>query len=396
MRPAAVICTVVLVVGAAAVGGRWLPARAGASVDFAEYAGAARVLAGGGDMYDARSLLAEQLPAGWAGRRPGSDKQTPDAMMMWNPPWVAPLVLPLAAVGWGPGFCAWVALELLAVAASGALLWRSFGGPPRHTPAAVALALCFPPAIFLAKLGQISGLSLLGLAGFLAALNAGRPALAGLALALTAVKPHLLVTFAAVVAADALFRRDTRKAVAVGVLVLAAGALVPVLYRAGVWGEYVAATRLPTDEYHVSTGDWDVPIFAGKLANLAGGSAAVRFAPSVAATLAWLAVWWNRRRNWDWAEALPALVLTCLLTTGYGAWGFDLVLLLVPLMWAGARLARLGGRPALYGVSAYLLGCAAVLLVGVPVIAWTPAAAVYTIVTWRVTRRGTGPDRVCA
>ena len=396
MRIAAVSCCALVAVAAAALAGRWVPAGVGATVDFAEYAGAARVLAGGGDMYDARSLLAEQLPAGWVGLRPGTDKQTPDAQMMWNPPWVAPLILPLARVGWGPGFAAWVTAQLLAVAASALLLWRSFGGPPSRTAAALALALAFPPSIFLLKLGQISGLCLLGLAGFLAALRAGRPAVAGAALALTAVKPHLLVTFAAVLAADALIRPAPRRAVVVGVLILAACSLVPVAYRGGVWGEYVAATRLPTDEFHVSTGDWNVPILAGKLARLAGESVAVQFAPSALATLAWLGVWWRRRHDWDWTEVMPALVLTCLLTTGYGAWGFDLVLLLVPLAWAGTRLARAGGRPALYGVAAYLFGCAAICLSNVPVVLWTPAAALFTLAAWLVTRPGTSRAPACA
>ena len=391
MRPAIAVCCALLAIVLAGFAGQWLPASVGGSVDFAEYASASRVLCRGGDMYDARSLLAEQLPAGWVGRRPKSDKETPDALMMWNPPWVTPLIWPLAQVSWGSGYAAWVTLQLVAVIAAALLLWRSFAGPPRVIAVAIVLALIFPPTIFLAKLGQISGLSLLGLAGFLAALRAGRPALAGCALALTAVKPHLLVTFAVVLAADALFRPAPRRVVLVGVLILAVSALVPVVYRVSVWSDYVAATRLPTDDYHVSTADWNAPIFAGKLSHLVGGSIAVQFAPSVLATCVWLGIWWRRRRKWNWADAMPALVLTCLLTTGYGAWGFDLVLLLVPLLWAGARLAQAGGRRTLYGLALYLVGCAAVFLTDFPVIAWTPAATIFTLAAWWVTRPGTSP-----
>ena len=397
MRPAIVVAAVVILVVAAGLVGQVLPPSVGAKVDFAEYGAAARVLRSGGDMYDPRSLLEHQLPAGMVGERPGTAKAMPDAQMMWNPPWVTPLVLPLAWVGWGPGFAAWVMAQFLAVLISVALMWSSFGGPRRLLPLALVLALAFPPLLYLLRFGQSSGFMLLGLAGFLAALKANRPLLAGLALALTAVKPHLLFTFAALVAADALIRPGRRRAVAVGVLVLGVCALTPVLLRPGVWQEYVAATKMPSDDFHVAPADWDPPILAGEFAKLVGGSMAAKFAPSVVATLVWLGIWWRGRRDWDWAGRLPAVVLTCLLTTGYGAWLFDLTLLLVPLVWVGARLANAGGRAALYFGNAYLIGCAFLLAAPVVPLSVTPVIALYTLAAWAVTRpvaRPAGPGEL--
>jgi len=63
--------------------------------------------------------------------------------------------------------------------------------------------------------------------------------------------------------------------------------------------------------------------------------------------LVWVAVYWYRRRDhWDWREELPLLVLVSLLTTPYGAWPFDLVVLLLPVIEIAAR-ARQASRPQL-------------------------------------------------
>jgi hypothetical protein len=58
------------------------------------------------------------------------------------------------------------------------------------------------------------------------------------------------------------------------------------------------------------------------------------FLPLAIALPAVAAYWWVRREGWNWATELPRLVLVSLLTAPYGAWGFDLVLLLVPVVQA--------------------------------------------------------------
>ncbi len=375
-------------VALAGVAGHRLPDSAGGNADYAEYGAAARALLARENPYDAETLLRYELPAGWVGDRPGAGKPTPDAQMMWNPPWVAPLILPLGVLGWGPGYAAWAAANFAAVLAAVGLLWRVYHGRGYLT-CVLVLAAVFPPTLFLVRLGQISGFSLLGLAGFVAGLRANRPVLAGVALALTGVKPHLLLSFAAVAAAVAVVDRGTRRAVVAGCLVLAAAAVVPVAFRPGVWPEYVAATDAPTDEFHVAPAGWDPPVLSAKLSKAFDNSMAVQFAPSAAATIAVLAVWWVRRRDCDWPRELPVLTLVCLLTTGYGAWGFDLVLLLVPLTRAAARVAADGrARVVLWCLLAYFGFAAGVSLGLVPVVLWTPLVAVFTLTVWAVCRPG--------
>src|SRR5262249_42925350 len=55
--------------------------------------------------------------------------------------------------------------------------------------------------------------------------------------------------------------------------------------------------------------------------------------------LAWFVPYWRRHRTaWDWNERLPLLLLVSVVTAAYGAWPFDLVLLLVPVMQVAATV----------------------------------------------------------
>ena len=67
----------------------WIWTRFGADLwnDHIQYWSAARVLLDGGNPYDPSALLDAQLAAG---------RQREDAILMWNPPWVLTLFVPLA------------------------------------------------------------------------------------------------------------------------------------------------------------------------------------------------------------------------------------------------------------------------------------------------------------
>jgi hypothetical protein len=50
---------------------------------------------------------------------------------------------------------------------------------------------------------------------------------------------------------------------------------------------------------------------------------------SVAVGLVWFAWYaWKKRRDWNWTEQLPVLLLVSFVTAPYGAWPFDMVLLM--------------------------------------------------------------------
>ncbi len=388
--PRAILVTaaLVVVVALAALAGRWVPDTAAGVTDFVEYRAAATLLLAGENPYDPAKLLPLQKAVGWP---------FDTADMMWNPPWALPVVLPVGWLPWGSGLLAWGALQLGVVVLSAGLLWRLYGGPNRLLLVAAALAVVFVPTFFLVRLGQISGLLLLGLAGFAAAVRAGRPGLAGAAAALTAIKPHLFLPFAVLLLCDAFVSRATRTAVLVGAAVLAACAAVPLAWNPGVWGQYIETVRAPSSEYHHAPSDWSPPTVPAKLRDAVGGGLAVQFAPSVLATAALVGYWAFRRSRggWDWPRELPAVTLLSVLTTGYGAWGFDLVVLLLPVVQSAAWLAG-GANPrlVLWSAAAYLAFNAAAFVGLIPVLWWAPAVAVGYVAVALLTRPSgrTGPD----
>ena len=95
----------------------------------------------------------------------------------------------------------------------------------------------------------------------------------------------------------------------------------------------------------------------GSLLRLAFGAEQFRLQfVSVAIGLVWFAWYWRRHgKHWNWTEQLPLLVLVSFVTAPYGAWPFDMVLLLP----AAVRLLTLTPprRLALYGLLAVNLGC---------------------------------------
>ncbi len=327
--------------------------RAGVPVDFLAFWAAGRLNLSGADPYDPAGVRHVQLAAGYD---PG------EAVMMWNPPWLLAAVMPLGALRPEVGHPAWQMIQFALVGLSADQLWVAFGGPLRRRWAAWLAALGFAPTAFLVGSGQVTSLSLAGLAGFLALRRAGRPGLAGVAAALTACKPHLLALFGLALALDAVRSRAGRSALVAGGLAVLAATLAAAAPNPAVAEQYAAALTAPSSADHRAPADWRHPTPGSYLrAAVAPNSFAAQLAPLAAGVTALLVVWW-RRPGWDWDRALPWLVLGSLLAAPYGAWSYDLVLLLVPVLAVAARLPA-GGRAAVLalalfaGVSAALFAC---------------------------------------
>lgn len=330
-------------------------------VDFMEYQTAGRATLNGQSPYDGAVLYPYQLeiqaklpPIGQGEQ--GDMTQYADPIMMWNPPWTLPLTLPLGAMHWRAGQLVWTAANLIAVVLSGVLLWRVFGGAKEKLVVAAGVSLLFAPTLFLLLLGQISGFLLLGLAGFLwciAPLTSNpspsrgewRLWLAGLLAAFTAIKPHLLVPFALVLMLETLRGGKVwRSVIAGGVALLVFGAI-PLLWNSDVWTQYREATAAQSAGTHNTPNEWMHPTLGYWLRTLHPDRPfTLMFLPLAVAGTAVVVYWWVRRKDWNWAVELPRLVLVSLLSTPYGAWGFDLVLLLVPVVqvavWASADKRR--------------------------------------------------------
>ncbi|WP_439628068.1 glycosyltransferase family 87 protein [Gemmata sp.] len=309
--------------------------------DYIEYWAAATLAVRGQNPYDGALLLPLERAGG---------RDTDEPVMMWNPPWTLAVVFPLGLLPSRAGQLLWLAVNFGAVVYCGARMWALFGGRPERWWVGVAVALAALPTAFALQSGQISPLLLLGAVLFLDFERRGYPALAGAATVLLAIKPHLAYLVWVAILCEAV--RTNRWRVLVGGA--AAGALcsaLPLLFVPDVWNQFrdAMANRPPEQ--------WMSPTLGTVLRmQLGEGMFRLQFVP-VLAGLAWFAVYYPRwARRWDWADQVPLLVLVSFVTAPYGAWPFDMVLLLPAVVWLVVR-RRAGVIGGLVAVNVGCLAC---------------------------------------
>jgi hypothetical protein len=344
--------------------------------DFIEYWCAGTFNLRGENPYDYEYMYAFQLEHGW--------KDIGYPVMMWNPPWTLTLAMPLAFLDWREAQFAWFLAKLGVLAFCADRIWRVYRGPDDQAWAALALAFTFVPSLIALKDGQISPFVLLGAVLFVALEQAGHPFWAGFACVLLATKPHLAYLFWLAVAIDAVTRR--RFAIVFGGI---AGGMAfsawPLIENPAVFEQYLAAARdHPPDV-------WMSPTI-GSLLRLAFDENAFRLQYlSMGAGLAWFAYEWARHcHNWNWTERMPWLVFVSFVTAPYGAWPYDLTLLLLPLLRLAARLADAPRSTRLWACAAFLainLGMLAVNMSNVTSVWFIWAAPALLVAALAVERR---------
>ncbi|HEU5329267.1 MAG TPA: glycosyltransferase family 87 protein [Thermomicrobiales bacterium] len=151
----------------------------------------------------------------------------PNMVLVFNHlPIEALALVPLLGLPYPLIFALWSGASVLAAGAALWLLARYAPLPGPANRAGLLLACAFPPLHLALWLGQPSAFVLLGLCGAWAALRHERPALAGVAFALVALKPQLLPIL---VLALCLQRRWRTLLVTAGVLAGGSIAMMPVL-----------------------------------------------------------------------------------------------------------------------------------------------------------------------
>jgi hypothetical protein len=287
------------------------------SPDFAMYWAAGRLNASGENPYDPDLVL------------PLEKEFDPDqdfVVFMYSPPWALSLAMPFGVLDRGVARVLWLGLHFVVVLVAADSLWRIYGGQDRHRWLAWIMPVSFIPTLYMLRWGQIGGLILLGITGFLYFEKRKRDVLAGAALALTALKPHLVFLVLLAVLLWTLDRRRWGVLLGSGLALLIA-ALLPLAPNQLVYQQYfnAIATHPPLD--------WMTPT-PGTLLRLLFGMDRhwLQFLPAVPAVLWLLFCWFKGRTKWDWARQMPVLVLVSLFTTWYGAWSFDHVISLVAVI----------------------------------------------------------------
>ncbi len=334
--------------------------------DFVEYWAAGRLNAHGENPYDPDKLLPLERSIG---------RDTDEAIMMWNPPWTLAIAMPFGLMDGRAAQLLWLLLGFLFVGIGADWLWRIYDGPPEKRWVAWLLAFTFLPTFFVLGAGQIGTWVLLGAVLFLGCLRkepptlpsprsggrdippvtsrenvsypppasgggqgGGLPYLAGASTVLLAIKPHLVYLFWIALVVWGI-RRDRR------VLV---GGLIAGLLATGV--ALVCNPRVLHQHFEAMTqrppAQWKSPTLGSLLRMIEGESRfGLQFIPALLG-IGWLIwhAWRTRNREWKWHEQMPMLLLVSFVTASYGAWPFDLIILLPAVIALAADITRKPSR----------------------------------------------------
>lgn len=333
-RPA-VLLAAILVLTLAAV----LVARPGLASDphgndFTAYWAAGRVLWNGDSPYRATNLLEVQKTIGWEPDSP---------LMIWMPPWIMPVLMAFGSIDFGLSRAIWLILQLALTLGCVIALWRFHRGPPESEWVVIVLTLLFVPLMMSLKYGQIGPLCLFGLTAFLFLQAQRRDFLAGLVLIFPVMKPHLVYMLWPALLVWSISNRRWR--ILIGLTAAVVGfAIIPVIVNSNVYADFLAMVsrfgEKPKEEGRLFITNQDSPTFGWQLRLFFGMEHFnLQYVPTAVGML-WLAWYgYRHRREWDWAERLPVLLLASICTAAYGAWVADSVLLLPAIIAVAARLA---------------------------------------------------------
>ncbi len=319
--------------------------------DFVEYWAAGKLIALHENPYDGDRMHELEREAG---------RTEMDGILMWNPPWTLPFVLPFGVLPVRGAHLLWLAFQGVVLGFCADRLWLLYGGDRERRWLGWLLVLTFLPTVFALSAGQITPLLLLGAVGFLFFMDRKCETLAGVAAVLIAVKPHLAYLFWVALLFWSIRERRWRT-LAGGIVAGLVLTAIPLLFNPQVLQQYWHTfTQKPPAQYRSPT--------IGTLLRMTFGEEQFRlqFLAMIPGLLWFVPYWWTQRRDWNWKEQLPLLLTVSVLTTAYGGWPFDLVLLLLPVMYAATTVARHGWN----AVSVLALG----LFVALNVIAVTQLA----------------------
>ena len=277
--------------------------------DFISYWAAGQLLVHGQNPYDFGAARRLELGAG---------KQKDEALlMMRNPPVAFPIALPLGFMTPKAALIVWLISSLGGTFLASVLVWNMQGRPDNRLH---LVGLLFPPVFACLAAAQFGVLLLLGVVLFLY-LHQSRPGLAGAALLLCSLKPHLFLPFGVALIAWCIGRKAYRILAGFGVALLLDCAFAFVL-DSHAWSHY---------SHMMQAGGalWEkVPTLSVYLRFLINPYIVwIQFVPQALASV-W-ALWYflKNRANWSWLDQGLIVLLVGAMCTPFG-WFTDECMLL--------------------------------------------------------------------
>ena len=256
----------------------------------------------------------------------GQGYRADQPLVLRTPPWSLFIVLPLGLTNAFWAWALWILVSLACLVLAMRLCWRMQGDGevPQNLFWLVGYAFAPVPACLVA--GQMGLVLLLGIVLFLW-LEADRPFLAGAALILPFVKPHLLVFFWFALLVWIVSRKKYR--VAGGfVCALAAATAVSLVFDPAVFQHYREMFA------QAAVGNLFIPAVSGVVRLIFFRQFFwVQFVPMVFGMVWCMWFCFVNRSNWDWRSHGLTVMVVSVLTTPY-SWLTDEVVLLPAILYS--------------------------------------------------------------
>jgi hypothetical protein len=208
------------------------------------------------------------------------------------------------------------------------LAWNLYGRPKTNR---TLLGYSFAPALLCLIIGQSSLFALLGLVLFLS-LYRKHPFLAGCALWLWTLKPHLFLPVGIVLLLWIVVTRSYKIALGAAATIAVSAAITSLLDPAA-WREYGTMVRSSGIEVDY------IPCLSFLLRLwISPRTFWIQYVPALVGCIWAVRYFWRRRHAWEWSRDSGPLMLVSVLVAPY-CWLFDQVLAL-PALLQGAYAAR--------------------------------------------------------
>jgi hypothetical protein len=282
--------------------------------DFVEYWASGTLLAHHANPYEGGAILRLERSVGF---------NLPSQIIMANPPWSLPLVLPLGFLNPRAGDALWVLSSVVCLVASVRMIWAMHGCPKTQWN---ILGYTFAPALLCLLAGQVTVYVLFGLVLFLR-WHRSRPFLAGVSLWLCTLKPHLFLPFGLVLLAWIILTRSY-KVLAGTAVALGLSTAIALVFDPHVWAHYgqmMSAARLDR---------MDIPGFSVLLRERVWPHTLwLQCLPAALGCIWALAFFWRHHDEWDWMRHGSLLMLVSVLVPPY-TWLLDQAVLIPALLHA--------------------------------------------------------------
>jgi hypothetical protein len=255
--------------------------------------------------------------------------------IMLTPPWTFLITMPFSLLKYSIGRLAWLFFCCLLLLISSIWLWQIYSGDQKSKYLALIVSIIFGPTISALEKGQITVVILIGIVGFLYFSSVyHNDWLAGVFLALTTIKPQLLILFWIVLICWII--HEHRWVIAISLLsTIILSTAITMVFNPSILEQYIRMIST----YNLS--NWANPTIGSYLRYFEFGIDQfwLQFLPAILGGIWIFYFWYVRRQTWDWKNELPLILIASIITSPY-MWTYDQVILVPVVIQASFWIAE--------------------------------------------------------